>query len=167
VGSAVHDALSDHADFESAMSRLCMTIPDQVDAAADELKQQLDHQIDAIFAHLNQHQALDPATMAWITPLLTAGPTETDAVIQRTFGITTDKEAVRIGVFEMLVQAFEQMVLDKFDKPGLLDEVTTSLVQDFSPGVDVEAEAERARERDHADRAHQAAVEAAKAQRRR
>ena len=166
VGSAVHDALSDRADFEAAMARLVMIVPDQVDAATDELKQLLDAEIDAIFEKLNRQEPLDPATTAWVTPLLTAGPTGTDAVIEYTFGIPTNKESVRLGVYEMLVEAFEQMVLDKFDTPTLMERVATPLIQDFSPGVDVEADAERARQQDHAARAHEAALEAAKRQRR-
>jgi hypothetical protein len=166
VGSAVHDALSDRADFEAAMARLVMIVPDQVDAATDELKQRLDAEIDAIFEQLNRQEPLDAATTAWVTALLTAGPTETDAVIEYMFGIPTDKESVRLGVYQMLVEAFEQMVLDKFDTPTLLEQITTPLIQDFSPGVDVQADAQRARERDHAARAHQAALEAAKRQRR-
>lgn len=165
MATAVHDALSDHAELDGAITHFVTVVPDRVGASVRELRHALDHEIDAVFDRINHHQELDERTLAWVNPLLTAGPTATDAVIEHTFGIPTDYDSVRVQVYELLVESFEKMVLDKFDTPSLLERVVTPLLQDAAPGVDLEARQQQARDREHAARAHEAATEAARQQR--
>jgi hypothetical protein len=162
MATAVHDQLSDHAEFEAAITHFTTVVPDRFAAAIRDLRRSLDHEIDQVFDKINNHQPLDEQTQAWVNPLLLAGPGATDAVIEHTFQIPTNAETVRVAVFEMLVEAFEQMILDKFDTPSLTERVLTPLIQDVSPGTDLAADAPHARERQHAARAHEAAEEAAK-----
>jgi hypothetical protein len=116
LGNAAKDAFADpQQTFGQAVPGLVARVTGEMTAAYEDAEKQFTAEINRVIHLLNEHKPLDKE-VAWVEPLLHGDYEVNQQFIEHYVGIPTNWVAVRDALYKLLVEAFEDMVINH-DKP--------------------------------------------------